>query len=108
MGAAIGGHLLAAGRALSVYDPVRDAMAPLVDAGAVAGSGPTAVAARSDLVLVVVVDDDQVRAVVPEAIGAAAPGSIVAICASVRPDTCAAMAAFGEERGVNVIDAALV
>src|SRR5205085_12656830 len=66
------------------------------------------VAARSDLVLVVVVDDAQVRAVVPEVIAAAAPGTIVAICASVRPDTCADLARLGADRGVDVIDAALV
>ena len=108
MGAAIGGHLLEAGRRLVVYDPVPEAMQPLVARGAAAGAGPAEVAAASDLTLVVVVDDEQVRAVVPEVVAAAAAGSIVAICASVRPDTCEALAALGGERGVNVVDAALV
>jgi 3-hydroxyisobutyrate dehydrogenase-like beta-hydroxyacid dehydrogenase len=108
MGAAIGGHLLAANRPLAVYDPVAEAMQPLVDQGARAGDGPADVARTAQLTLVVVVDDEQVRAVVPEAIGAATEGSIVAICASVRPDTCADMARLGTERGVHVVDAALV
>jgi 3-hydroxyisobutyrate dehydrogenase-like beta-hydroxyacid dehydrogenase len=32
----------------------------------------------------------------------------VAVCASVRPDTCTELAAAGAERGVHVVDAALV
>jgi 3-hydroxyisobutyrate dehydrogenase-like beta-hydroxyacid dehydrogenase len=108
MGAAIAGHLLDAGLPLAVYDPVPEAMAPLVERGAVAGTGPADVGAQSDLTLVVVVDDAQVRAVVPEVVAAAAPGAIVAICASVRPDTCRDLARIGEERGVNVVDAALI
>jgi 3-hydroxyisobutyrate dehydrogenase-like beta-hydroxyacid dehydrogenase len=108
MGAAIGGHLLAAGRTLAVYDPVAEAMQPLVDAGATAGAGPAEVGAQSDLTLVIVVDDAQVREVVPQVVGATAPGSIVAICASVRPDTCREMARLGDERGVHVVDAALI
>src|SRR3954469_24036835 len=108
MGAAIGGALLAACAPLTVYDPVAEAMQPLVEQGAHAGDSPAEVARDSQLTLVIVVDDAQVRAVVPEAIGAAAAGSIVAICASVRPDTCADMALLGAERGVHVVDAALV
>ena len=108
MGAAIGGHLLAAGTPLAVYDPVAEAMAPLVEQGARAGTGPGDVAASSAITFVVVVDDEQVRAVVPEVVGAAAAGSVVAICASVRADTCVAMAELGGARGVHVIDAALV
>ena len=108
MGGAIAGHLLRAGAAVAVYDPSPEATQPLVAEGARLGAGAADVGADSDVVLVVVVDDDQVREVVPEVVGVAAPGSVVAICASVRPDTCAAMAALGDSRGVHVIDAALV
>ena len=108
MGAAIGGHLLDAGTPLSVYDPVAEAMAPLVARGARAGTGPADVAGASTITFVVVVDDVQVRAVVPDAVAAAPTGAGVAICASVRPDTCTAMAELGSARGVHVIDAALV
>src|SRR5919198_684780 len=37
MGAAMGGHLLAAGRSLTVYDPVADAVQPLGERGAEEG-----------------------------------------------------------------------
>jgi 3-hydroxyisobutyrate dehydrogenase-like beta-hydroxyacid dehydrogenase len=108
MGAAMGGHLLAAGRPLTVFDPVEEAMRPLVERGAVAAAGPREVAERSDVVLVVVVDDDQARDAVTAALDGAAAGTVVAICASVRPDTCRDLAAAGAERGVDVVDAALV
>lgn len=108
MGAAIGGHLLAAGRPLAVYDPVPEAMQPLVERGATGCAGPAEVGAQSELTLVIVVDDAQVREVVPQVVAATAPGSIVAICASVRPDTCTEMARLGGKRGVHIVDAALI
>jgi 3-hydroxyisobutyrate dehydrogenase-like beta-hydroxyacid dehydrogenase len=111
MGSAIGGHLLAAGWTLTVTDPDPDAQGRLMAAGAGPAASAAGVAARSDLVLVVVVDDDQVTAVVEGPHGALAgarPGTIVAICASVRPDTCRRLAAIGAERGVHVVDVALV
>ena len=108
MGAAMGGHLLAAGTSLAVYDPVVGACTPLTDSGAVACVGPGEVASRSELVLIVVVDDAQARDAVRVCLEAAAPGTILAICASVRPDTCRELAASGDACGVHVIDTALV
>jgi 3-hydroxyisobutyrate dehydrogenase-like beta-hydroxyacid dehydrogenase len=108
MGAAMAGHLLDAETPLAVYDPVTEATAPLVERGAVAGESPADVAARSDVVLVVVVDDRQVRDAVGDCLRSAREGMVVAICASVRPDTCRELAAQAAERGVAVIDAALI
>jgi 3-hydroxyisobutyrate dehydrogenase-like beta-hydroxyacid dehydrogenase len=108
MGAPIGGHLLAAGVPLAVYDPVAAARRPLVERGAVECESPAEVAAQSDLVLAVVVDDAQVRESIGACLETARPGTILAICASVRPDTCRELAARGAGRGVTVIDAALV
>jgi 3-hydroxyisobutyrate dehydrogenase-like beta-hydroxyacid dehydrogenase len=111
MGAAMGGHLLAHGWPLVVADPDPGAREPLVEAGASAATTAAELAAQTDLVLVVVVDDDQVNEVLagPDgALAAARPGTIVAVCASVRPDTCRALAAAGAERGVHVLDVALV
>jgi 3-hydroxyisobutyrate dehydrogenase-like beta-hydroxyacid dehydrogenase len=108
MGGAIGRHLLTAGTPLAVYDPLAEARRPLVDRGAVECDGPAEVARRSDVVLVVVVDDEQVRAAVAECLVGAHEGTLVAICASVRPDTCRELARDGGERGVHVLDAALV
>jgi 3-hydroxyisobutyrate dehydrogenase-like beta-hydroxyacid dehydrogenase len=108
MGAAMGGHLLAAGTPLAVYDPVAEAGAGLVERGAVACAGPAEVAARSELVLVVVVDDEQTREAVSACLGTAKPGTVLALCASIRPDTCRELAAAAAEQGVHVIDTALV
>jgi 3-hydroxyisobutyrate dehydrogenase-like beta-hydroxyacid dehydrogenase len=108
MGGPIGRHLLAAGRPLAVFDPSVEATAALVELGADACAGPAEVAARSDLVLVVVVDDAQVREAVAGCLEGARPGTVVAICASVRPDTCRELSRAGAERGIDVIDAALI
>jgi 3-hydroxyisobutyrate dehydrogenase-like beta-hydroxyacid dehydrogenase len=108
MGAAMGAHLLDAGTPLAVFDPVSDACASLVERGAVACAGPGEVAAQSELVLLVVVDDEQTRDAVAACLERAEQGTILAICASVRPDTCRELARIGSERGVDVIDTALV
>jgi 3-hydroxyisobutyrate dehydrogenase-like beta-hydroxyacid dehydrogenase len=108
MGAAIGGHLLGAGTPLAVYDPVAEACKPLIARGAVPCAGAGDVAAQSDLVLVAVVDDGQTREAVESCLERAATGTVLAICASVRPGTCRALASAGGERGVHVIDTALV
>src|SRR5438046_9976310 len=85
MGAAMGAHLLDAGTPLAVFDPVSDACAALVERGAVACAAPGDVAAQSELVLIVVVDDDQTREAVAACLERAERGSILAVCASVRP-----------------------
>jgi 3-hydroxyisobutyrate dehydrogenase-like beta-hydroxyacid dehydrogenase len=108
MGAAMGGHLLAAGTPLAVYDVAAEACAPLVERGAAACASPADVAAQSDVVLVVVVDDEQTREAVASILDQAREGTVVALCASIRPDTCAALETAGRERAVAVVDAALV
>jgi 3-hydroxyisobutyrate dehydrogenase-like beta-hydroxyacid dehydrogenase len=108
MGAAMGGHLLTAGTPLAVYDPSAEARAPLVERGAVECSSPEEVAAQSDVVLTVVVDDAQVREALASAFEGAREGTVIAICASVRPDTCRELEAEGRRRSVTVVDAALV
>jgi 3-hydroxyisobutyrate dehydrogenase-like beta-hydroxyacid dehydrogenase len=108
MGAAMGGHLLAAGTPLAVYDPVAAACAPLVERGAAVCTTAADVAARSELVLIVVVDDAQTRAAVDACLETAEPGTVLALCASIRPDTCRELATSANARGVHVIDTALV
>jgi 3-hydroxyisobutyrate dehydrogenase-like beta-hydroxyacid dehydrogenase len=108
MGGPIGRHLLAAGTPVAVYDPSPAAVEALAAAGAIACSGPGEVAAQSDLVLVVVVDDAQVRYAVTACLQTARPGTVLAICASVRPDTCRELAERGRRHTVEVVDCALV
>jgi 3-hydroxyisobutyrate dehydrogenase len=111
MGSTIGTWLLGAGWPLAVADTDAEAVRPLTTLGAKAQPSAAAVAARSGLVLVVVVDDEQVEEVVagPDgALAGAARGCVVAVCASVRPDTCRRLARAGAAHGVHVIDMALV
>src|SRR5919202_3610386 len=98
MGGPIGRHLLAAGRHVSVYDPSDDARRALVELSARECTDAADVASRSDVVLVVVVDDEQVRVAVDACLQGAAPETVVAVCASVRPDTCRELAAAGATR----------
>ena len=108
MGAAMAGHLLAAGTPVAAYDPSPEALRSVVDGGAVGCASPAEVAAQSDVVLAVVVDDAQVRDALGNAFAGAREGTVLAICASVRPDTCRDLEAAGKERGLRVVDAALV
>lgn len=108
MGGPIGAHLLTAGTRVVVFDPSADAVQALADRGAEAAPDAADVAARADVVFVVVVDDEQVRDAVAGCLERARPGTLVAICASVRPDTCRALARDGEAQEVDVIDVALV
>jgi 3-hydroxyisobutyrate dehydrogenase-like beta-hydroxyacid dehydrogenase len=108
MGGPIGRHLLSAGTPVVVFDPSDCARRALVDLGASEGASPAEVAAVSELVLVVVVDDAQAREAVLGALERARPGTVIAICASVRPDTCRELADAGRIRDVDVIDTALV
>jgi 3-hydroxyisobutyrate dehydrogenase-like beta-hydroxyacid dehydrogenase len=111
MGAAIGGHLLARGWPLAVADPDVVARDRLAERGARALASAADVAAASDLVLVVVVDDRQVEEALlgaGGALAAATAGTIFAICASVRPGTCRALAAAAAPRNIDVVDVALV
>ncbi|MEA2256351.1 MAG: hypothetical protein QOG35_2396 [Solirubrobacteraceae bacterium] len=108
MGGPIGTHLLAAGTPLTVFDPSAEACDRLVALGARRAALAGEAAAGAGVVLVVVVDDDQVRDAVSAALESAAPGTVVAVCASVRPDTVRSLARAGAAQGVDVVDAALV
>jgi 3-hydroxyisobutyrate dehydrogenase-like beta-hydroxyacid dehydrogenase len=111
MGGMIGQYLLAKGWPVTAFDPSAEARHALERAGATAAHSPAGVAAVSDLVLLVVVDDEQVKQAIAGPGGAletARAGTILAICASVRPDTCTAMAEVAGQKDVHVIDVALV
>jgi 3-hydroxyisobutyrate dehydrogenase-like beta-hydroxyacid dehydrogenase len=108
MGGPIGGHLRTRDWPVVAYDRDPDALERMVAKGATAGAGIAGVARESDLVLLPLVDDAQVIAAVEELLPAARPGAVVAICASVRPDTCRELAERARPHDVHVIDVAMV
>jgi 3-hydroxyisobutyrate dehydrogenase-like beta-hydroxyacid dehydrogenase len=92
-----------------VADLDEAAVATCVEVGAHAASGLADLGARSDVVLVVVATDEEVRGVCGGEQGVLAdcrPGTVVLLCSSVRPDTCEAVTAEAPH-GVAVLDAAL-
>jgi 3-hydroxyisobutyrate dehydrogenase-like beta-hydroxyacid dehydrogenase len=107
---------------LIVHDARPDAMAPLADAGARTAASVAEVAAAAEIISVMVRDDGQVRDVVRAVAQTAAdrPGGprdracrpeqehlrvIVAVHATIGPDTAAELAAEAAETGVEVVDA---
>jgi 3-hydroxyisobutyrate dehydrogenase len=111
MGSAIAGHLVRQGIKVIAADPEPAALARATALGARAMPDSASLAADSDLVLVVVVNDDQVVAAVAGEGGileGARPGTIIAICASIRPDTARELAGIAQQKDVHVIDVALV
>jgi 3-hydroxyisobutyrate dehydrogenase len=63
--------------------------------------------AASDIVLVIVEDDPQVREVVveKEMLADMAPGSVIVLHSTIHPDTCDEIAAAAAPYGVHVVDA---
>jgi 3-hydroxyisobutyrate dehydrogenase-like beta-hydroxyacid dehydrogenase len=105
MGAPIAGHLSAAGLRPLIVDLDES----LVAAGAAAGGVPAdlSTAAASDVVLLTVASDADVRAVCLHEglVAGMASGSVLCICSSVLPQTCTDIAAAAP--GVSVLDTAL-
>ncbi|MPY85043.1 MAG: NAD-binding protein [Actinophytocola sp.] len=111
MGGMIGHYAVQRGWSVTACDPSADARTAAKDVGAAVATTVADVAAVSDVVLLVVVDDEQVKQAITGQDGAletARPGSVIAICPSVRPDTCVEMAAVARKHDVHVIDVALV
>lgn len=90
---------------LFVFDVRPEAMAPLVDAGAVALGSVADLGAACAVVSVMVLDDDQVRSVVGDLLTTMAPGTVIAIHSTIRAETAEELAAAAAEQGVHVIDA---
>jgi 3-hydroxyisobutyrate dehydrogenase-like beta-hydroxyacid dehydrogenase len=91
---------------LIVHDARPDAMARLAEAGAKTAGSVEEVAAAAEIISVMVRDDDQVRDVVRAAAPAAGGRPvIIAVHATIGPDTAAGLAAEMAHTGAEVIDA---
>ena len=108
MGTPIIGHLVRKGFTTLASDvnPVREAL--VVERGARWVAGSAELAAQSDVILVCVGFDAEVRALLAEGgpLRGAKPGSIVAILSTVRPETVQELAAamLAEHTGLHVVD----
>jgi 3-hydroxyisobutyrate dehydrogenase len=90
---------------LSVYDVMPEPLAELAAAGATVAESVAALAVRSDVVCVMVRDDDQVRDVLGEILGVAGDAQTVVIHSTVSPATPAELADTAARHGVKVVDA---
>jgi 3-hydroxyisobutyrate dehydrogenase len=90
---------------LVVYDVAPDPVAELEKAGARAATSVAALAAKVEVICVMVRDDDQVRDVLGEILGVAGDGQTVVIHSTVSPDTPAQLEDTAARHGIKVVDA---
>jgi 3-hydroxyisobutyrate dehydrogenase-like beta-hydroxyacid dehydrogenase len=108
MGTPMARNLLTRGHRVTVFARRAEAMAPLIASGAAGASSPADVAARSDVIITMVIDT---RAVEEVALGprgiieGAKPGSVVVDHSTIDPDGARRIASALSARAIEMIDA---
>lgn len=108
MGAPIARNLLKGGHTVTVFARRKEAMAPLLSAGAHAAASPAEVADTSDVIITMVIDTQAVEEVSLGSRGiveSAKQGSVVVDHSTIEPDGARRIAAALKARGVEMIDA---
>lgn len=108
MGLAMLKHLVKQGYQVTACDTDDKQLAKARDAGAAAVATPAEVARAADFVIVAVGYDEEVRQVVLEVDGLLAnlaPGSIIAVSSTAKPDTVKALDEQAKGHGVAILDA---
>jgi 3-hydroxyisobutyrate dehydrogenase-like beta-hydroxyacid dehydrogenase len=101
-------RIVDAGHPLTIWARRPETLAPYGDTPAVVAATPAELGARSDVVGVCVVNDQDVEDVVLRDDGVLAGmdgGGVIAIHATIHPETCRRIATRAAERGVDVVDA---
>ncbi len=101
-------RIVEGGYPLTLWARRPQSLEPFGDTAAVAASTPAELGAASDVVGICVVADADVEDVVlrPDGVLAGmAPGGVVAVHATIHPDTCRRLAEQAAGRGVAVVDA---
>ena len=107
MGQPIIGHLARKGFRTRVYDIDAGKRALVEGRGAEWTADVPALAAASDVVLVCVGYDEELRALFPQLAPAARRGAIVAVLSTVHPKTVQDLASTYAPRGLTVVDATM-
>jgi 2-hydroxy-3-oxopropionate reductase len=108
MGAPMARNLLKGGHTVTVFARRREAMAPIVDAGAAGASSPADVASKSDVTITMVIDTRAVEEVTLGSRGileGARPGSVVVDHSTIDPDGARRVARALKARGIDMLDA---
>ena len=107
MGQPIIGHLARKGFSTRVFD-VDGAKRPAVEQRGAQWAGDLAALAKaSDVMLICVGYDEELRALFPQLAPAARRGAIVAVLSTVNPKTVQELAAAYAPRGITVVDATM-
>jgi 3-hydroxyisobutyrate dehydrogenase-like beta-hydroxyacid dehydrogenase len=112
MGKPMAENLARAGFPMTVLDLDPEPVADLVALGATAAESARELAAASDVICSVVMNDRQTLDVLLDhdgegVLAGAAPGSLIMIHSTVSLDTCQRVGAAAEAKGVQVLDAAV-
>lgn len=110
MGRPMAKNLVSGGFRVTGYDVNRRAVKAAVASGARIGRSPADVAAKSDLVIVMVGFDSEVDRVLfgrDGVLSRARPGLVIAVCSTVAPDYMRGLPARAKGRKVTFIDAPL-
>jgi len=105
MGAAMAGHLVRAGHAVTACDVDAARAADAEAAGATFVGRLDDAAGTAEIFIVMVVSDDQSAAVVDGLCGNAAAGSLIAVAATNHPETMKTLGRKAEASGLRLIDA---
>lgn len=107
MGEPMAANLAKAGFPLTVYDIRPEPLERLEALGATVAASARALAERSDIVLLAVVDDAQVEATLLDGgvLDALASGAVIVVHSTIHPSTCRRLAALAIERGIGFLDA---
>jgi 3-hydroxyisobutyrate dehydrogenase len=90
---------------LTVYDVQPDPLAELERLGARAATSVAGLAAECGVICVMVNTDDQVRDVMGEILGAAKPGTVVAVHSTISPDLPPQLEDLARRHGLLFVDA---
>src|SRR5690606_20716154 len=90
---------------LLVFDVRSEACDAVVAKGARRAESVTALGAEADVISVMVLNDEQVHAVVADLLTTARPGTVVAVHSTIGPETAEELAVGCAEQGVHLIDA---
>ena len=105
IGAPMAGHLVDWPGGLVVCDLMPEATQPLERRGATIAATPSDVARGTDVISIVVRDDDEVRQVLDGILETARPGTVIAIHSTIAPATATELAELATEHDVAVVDA---
>ena len=108
MGAPMSGNVIAAGGAVTVFDPVADNLAKVIAAGGQAGTSNRALAETADIVVSMIPNDAVLRAVTTGDDGILAvmkPGSVYLDMSTVSPDASVEVDAAARAAGIHYLRA---